>query len=139
MIGCMIMFYVARRGGEAYLAKYTASGRGARFKEWFQHYGLLTVFIPALVPIPMPLKVFVICAGALGIPTTAFLRVMIAARIPRYLALSWLGAQLGTQSWHWIVGHAPHLLGFAVALFVFLYVLVKWVDYRRARQITAPE
>ena len=73
--GCMILFYIARRGGEAYLAKYTASGRGARFKAWFQHYGLLTIFIPALIPIPMPLKVFVICAGALGIRPAAYLRV----------------------------------------------------------------
>ena len=68
LIGCFILFYIARRGGEVYMAKYTSSGRGARFKTWFQHYGLLTIFIPALVPIPMPLKVFVICAGALASP-----------------------------------------------------------------------
>ena len=137
--GCMILFYIARRGGEAYLAKYTASGRGARFKAWFQHYGLLTIFIPALIPIPMPLKVFVICAGALGIRPSAYLRVLIAARAPRYFALAYLGAQLGTQSWQWIVSHWPHLLGFSVVLFILLYAMVKYVDYRRGQRLTVPE
>jgi membrane protein YqaA with SNARE-associated domain len=139
LIGCFILFYIARRGGELYLAKYTASGRGARFKTWFRHYGLLTVFIPALVPIPMPLKVFVICAGALGISPWAYLRVLLAARIPRYFALAYLGSQLGTQSWRWLTAHALHFAAFAVVLFVFLYLLVKYVDYRRGQRLIAPE
>lgn len=139
LIGCMILFYIARRGGEAYLAKYTSRGRGARFKIWFQHYGLLTIFIPALVPIPMPLKVFVICAGALGVRPSSYLRVLIAARIPRYFALAYLGAQLGTQSWRWITSHWPHLLGFSIALFVLLYAMVKYVDYKRGQRLTLPE
>ena len=139
LIGCFILFYIARRGGGAYLAKYTSSGRGARFKVWFQHYGLLTVFIPALIPIPMPLKVFVICAGALGISPGAYLRVLIAARVPRYFALAYLGSQLGTQSWPWLKSHALHLFGLAAALFVFLYLLVKYVEYRRAQRIIETE
>jgi membrane protein YqaA with SNARE-associated domain len=135
IIGCMILFTVAQRGGEAYVAKHTASGRGARFREWFQHYGLLTVFIPALVPIPMPLKIFVLCSGGLGISRANFIRVLLAARIPRYFALAWLGAQLGAGSWRWILAHTPHLLAFAVILFVFLYALVKYADYRRAQVV----
>jgi uncharacterized membrane protein YdjX (TVP38/TMEM64 family) len=139
LIGCFILFYIARRGGEVYLAKYTSSGRGARFKVWFQHYGLLTVFIPALVPIPLPLKAFVICAGAMGISPWAYLRVLLAARIPRYFALAYLGSQLGTQSWPWLKAHALHMLAFSLVLFVFLYLLVKYVDYKRGQQLTAPE
>jgi membrane protein DedA with SNARE-associated domain len=139
LIGCFILFYIARRGGEAYLSRHTLSPRGARFRAWFQHYGLLTVFIPALVPIPMPLKIFVICAGALGISPWAYLRVLLAARIPRYLAMAYLGSQLGTQSWAWLKAHALHMLAFAVVLFLFLYLLVKYVDYRRGQQLTAPD
>ena len=138
LIGCFILFYVARRGGEAYLAKYTSRGRGARFKTWFQRYGLLTVFIPALVPIPMPLKAFVICAGALGVSPWSFLYVLLAARIPRYFALAYLGSQLGTKSWPWLKDHALHLTVFAVVLFVLLYSLVRYVDYRHGRKLTAP-
>src|ERR1700687_5027483 len=47
LIGTMIFFEAMRRGGERFLAKRVESGRGARFRAWFQRYGLVTVFIPA--------------------------------------------------------------------------------------------
>src|SRR3954451_24022793 len=50
-IGNLIWFYMWRRGGEAALVKYRERPRFRRFEAWFQHYGLVTVFIPALVPI----------------------------------------------------------------------------------------
>src|SRR5579862_5824176 len=54
LLGGMGLYYAARKGGEAYLDKFTSDGRGHTFKLWFLEYGLLTVFIPALVIIPMP-------------------------------------------------------------------------------------
>lgn len=116
LTGSYILFALARKGGQAYLDRVTASGRAARFREWFQRYGLITVFIPALLPIPMPLKVFVISAGALGVRTRQFLLVMLAARVPRYFGLALLGARLGENSLPWLKAHAWHLLGFAVLL-----------------------
>ncbi|MCC6394040.1 MAG: VTT domain-containing protein, partial [Bryobacterales bacterium] len=83
-IGSMVLFYIGRKGGEAYLDRITASRPTHRFREWFQTYGLITVFIPALLPIPMPLKVFVLSAGALGVKPLHYLLVILAARIPRY-------------------------------------------------------
>ena len=57
IIGGMFLYYIARKGGDAYLNKFTQDGWGRKLKEWFLEYGLLTVFIPALVIIPMPLKI----------------------------------------------------------------------------------
>ena len=75
-----------------FLDKRTASKRSKRFREWFDHYGLLTVFVAALVPLPvMPLKMFVFCSGALGVSPSRFVAVFLAARIPRYLGLALLG------------------------------------------------
>src|ERR1035438_1448440 len=45
LVGAAIFFEVMRRGGEKLLAKYTSSGRGARFREWSRRYGLITVFV----------------------------------------------------------------------------------------------
>ncbi|MGA3204318.1 MAG: hypothetical protein ABSF12_17640, partial [Bryobacteraceae bacterium] len=65
LIGTAAFFDVMQRGGEKVLARYTSSERGARFRHWFQRYGLVTVFIPALVPLPfLPFKAFAACAGA---------------------------------------------------------------------------
>src|SRR5579863_2291359 len=58
LIGSVIFYEITRRGGEKFLAKYAAGGGTQRFREWFARYGLITVFIPALLPIPiLPFKV----------------------------------------------------------------------------------
>lgn len=123
--GNLFLFYVARKGGQKYLEKYTHRGRGEVFRRWFQRYGLVTVFIPALLPIPMPMKVFVLCAGALEIRLVTFLAVLVIARVPRYFALAYLGAELGQNSVGYLKEHAWELIGIAVALFVFLILLVR--------------
>ena len=67
LIGSLVLFLIARKGGEAYLDRHTVSRRAARLRNWFLEYGLLTVFVPAVVPIvPMPLKVFILSAGGYG-------------------------------------------------------------------------
>ena len=131
LIGCMILFYLARRGGDRFLERYTSSGRGARFKAWFLQYGLITVFIPALLVIPMPLKVFVICSGAMGIRPLPFAVIIIAARVPRYFALAYLGSRLGTSSVPWLKEHVWQMLAAAAVLFLLLYVLVRIWERRQ--------
>lgn len=131
VIGSLILFYIARKGGEAYLERHTLSRNGARFKRWFLEYGLLTIFVPALIPIPMPLKVFVVSAGALGISPPVFAFVLLIARIPRYFGLAVLGLQLGSQTFPYLKSHIWQLLLSAVLLFALLYMSIKLVDRRR--------
>src|SRR5579862_4201423 len=126
LVGSLFFFELLRRGGEKFLAKYTASGRGLRFRAWFLRYGLITVFIPALLPIPiLPFKVFAACAGATCVPRKRFLAVMFAARVPRYFALAYLGLTVGEHSGQWIKDHIWYLLAFAVALATALSLLVR--------------
>lgn len=124
-IGSLFLFFLAQKGGQGYLNRVTAAGRGAKFRIWFQTYGLITVFVPALLPIPMPLKIFAISAGALGVSPYRYMGVVLAARIPRYFGLAWLGSQLGEGTMPWIKSHVPHLLLFAVVLAAGLYVAVR--------------
>lgn len=125
IIGALILFYVARRGGQKYLERHATTGRALRMRQWYREYGLLTVFVPALVPIPLPLKVFVICAGALDIGLLPFTLIIAAARIPRYLALAYLGASLGSGAMDYLRGHVWALLALAVLLFLLLIVIVR--------------
>ena len=131
--GSMFLYYLGRKGGEAYLEKRTRADSGQRLRRWFQQYGLLTVFIPALVPAPLPLKIFVIAAGALGTNPYHFLLVVLAARVPRYFAEAYLGAQVGEHSWDYLRQHAWQLAGVGVGLFLFLLLLIKLKHRLRAR------
>jgi len=134
LIGSVFFYEVTRRGGDALLYRYTSSGAGQRFRAWFQRYGLITVFIPALLPIPiLPYKVFAACAGAMAVSRTRFFLVLTAARTARYFALAYLGAALGDGAGPWLRAHLWHLLAFAMILTLVLGWLV-----RRANQETAP-
>jgi membrane protein YqaA with SNARE-associated domain len=127
LMGAVIFFEITRRGGERYLLKYTSTGRGLRFRAWFLQYGLLTVFIPALLPLPfLPFKFFAACAGAMGEKRARFMGVLAAARIPRYFALVYLGATLGKDSGTWIKSHLWQMGVFAIVLFAFLYTLMRF-------------
>lgn len=126
LAGSMFFFELMRRGGEKFLAKHTATGRGQRFRAWFMRYGMITVFIPAFLPIPvLPFKAFCACAGAMGVTRKRFLLVLAAARIPRYAALAYLGATLGEHSGTWLRAHGWYLLALGVVLAAALGLVVR--------------
>ncbi|HVT94344.1 MAG TPA: VTT domain-containing protein [Bryobacteraceae bacterium] len=133
LLGSFLLFYLARRGGDQFLGNYTASGRGAVLRRWFEQYGMLTVFIPALLPIPLPLKIPVLCAGALGVHPAMFAGTLALARLIRYYGLAWLGTKLGADTIPFLKHHVVELLIFSAVLFVVLFLLVRYVHHRRNR------
>ena len=136
--GNMVLFYMARRGASRFLEQSSRPGRARRFRNWFQRYGLATVFVPALVPIPLPLKAFVFSAGALGTRAGPFLAVTVLARIVRYFGEAWLGVTLRDKSAGYLKAHLWQLTGFAVALLAALYLII-WASARRERAAPSPE
>lgn len=132
LAGSMLLFFLARKGGEAYLERHSLSPRGRRLRGWFQHYGLLTVFISAISPLPLPMKLFVISSGALGIRPSHFFLTVLAARTPRYFGLAYLGSQMGTGARAYLQAHIWEIAAVLLLLFAILFGCVKWMDRRRA-------
>jgi len=131
-VGNTILFWTAHRGGRHFMSAATTEGRSRRFREWFRRYGMVTVFVPALVPIPMPLKVFVISAGVTGTSFSEFVGVILLARGIRYFGEAWLGVRLGTESGAFLKAHALDFCIVALLLFAALYGWIRWKDRRRA-------
>jgi membrane protein DedA with SNARE-associated domain len=136
-IGTMILFFAARKGGQRFLDKSATSTRAQKFRNWFVRYGLVTVFVPAFIPFPMPLKLFVISAGVLGTRPAAFLAVILLARALRYGGEVWLGLALGHNSIDFLKTHVWHFALGGVLLFLALYLLVRFSDSTR-RAIQSP-
>jgi len=135
LVGTAVFFEMMRRGGEALLARRAAGGRGQKLSGWFKRYGIGTVFITGLIPIPgLPFKFFAACAGALGESRARFLLVLLAARIPRYFALACLGASLGDKSWPWVKSHTWQMAAFAAVLAAVLYLLMRALEARVQRR-----
>ena len=131
--GNALLYLAARKGGRRFLAQSQEPGRAHRFRLWFERYGLITIFIPALLPIPMPLKLFVASAGALCTRMRTFLGVIALARILRFGGAAWLGVTVGESSAGFLKAHTWHFLIAAAALFVALYALVRFSDRWRGR------
>jgi membrane protein YqaA with SNARE-associated domain len=91
LIGSMILYLIARKGGEVLLAGHTSSKRGRKLRHWFEQYGLITVFLPAISPLPLPMKIPVFCAGALRVRIVSFMAAVAVARLIRYFVLANLG------------------------------------------------
>jgi membrane protein YqaA with SNARE-associated domain len=126
--GNLAVFYLSRKGGQRLLKAEAPEGYRRRFRLWFNRYGLVTVFIPALIPIPMPLKFFVVSSGMLGIFWMYFLGTVLVARVLRYGGEAYLGVQLGEHSAKYLTDHVRQLSALAVLLFVLLYLLIRFSD-----------
>jgi len=90
------------------------------------------------MPIPMPLKIFVVSAGALRTRLAPFLGVIVVARLARYFGETWLGVKLGQESTAYLRHHVWQFVGASVALFVVLCLIVlaseRW--HRRHHPVT---
>jgi membrane protein YqaA with SNARE-associated domain len=129
--GNLALFLLSRKGGARLIKAETPEREQHRFRRWFNRYGLVTVFIPALVPIPMPLKFFVVCSGMLRIGITYFFGTLLLARLLRYGGEVYLGVQMGDHSVQYLSDHSRQLLAIAALLFVFLYLLIRLSEYLR--------
>jgi len=134
LIGNVALFMAARTGARRFV-KDAQPGDKQRFRKWFERYGLLTIFIPCMLPIPLPLKVFVISAAAIGTPLRTFVLVILLGRAIRYGGEAYLGVVLGEGSGAYLRAHTWHLVAGAVALFAALYALLMLTERRRKRAI----
>src|SRR6476620_1310865 len=84
VIGCLALYSIMRRGGQALLRRRFKRENIERVERAYARYGFLAIAIPALLPPPMPFKIFVATAGTLGYPRWKFLATVMLARAFRY-------------------------------------------------------
>lgn len=138
VVGCIILYYIAQKGESRLFPNFLSSPRGRKLQTWFDHYGMLTIFISAISPIFTPMKGFVILAGIVGAPLRPFILTLVAARTIRYGGMAYLGIQMGEGATAYLKGHAWTIAGILLGLFALLFAAVKWMDYRRSRAMAPP-
>lgn len=116
LAGSVILFRIARKGGEVLLTKHISGRRGAILHTWFQRYGMITVFVPAISPLPLPMKVPVFCAGALDVRMSYFIFVVLSARAIRYFAMAYFGVRYGASTGRFLLRHGLLIGGIALGL-----------------------
>lgn len=84
VIGCNLLYSIVRRGGQAVLRKRFPLASIKRVERAYERFGFFAIAIPAVLPPPLPFKIFVATAGALEYPRWKFLLTVMLARSLRY-------------------------------------------------------
>ncbi len=106
LTGCLLMYSIGRKGGEALIRKRFAQASVERAMAAFKRRGVLVVLIPAILPPPAPFKIFVLLAGVAGISTTKFVTAILIGRGLRYLVLGVLAVKYGEQALLYAEAHS---------------------------------
>lgn len=84
VLGCWLLYSIMRRGGQAVLRKRFKPESIARVERAYARFGILAIAIPAILPPPLPFKIFVATVGTLEYPRWKFLLTVMIARSIRY-------------------------------------------------------
>ena len=101
----LIVYYLGRKGGEALLRKQFSREQVDRMQARFARYGMAAVVVPAMLPPPVPFKLFVLGAGVAGMPAGTFAWAIGIGRGMRYLAEGVLAYYYGAVAFEYIKRH----------------------------------
>lgn len=132
LIGCFMLYFVARRGGEAFIRKRIKGRQVDRAIGLYQKYGLLAVIVPALLPPPVPFKLFVLMAGAAAVSPLNFGVAIVIGRGIRYFGQGYLAVLYGERAAEFVKQYGAQVgIGLAIAAAVVAIVVVR---LRRAKK-----
>lgn len=97
VIGCNLLYTIVRRGGQVVLRKRFPLHSIKRVERAYERFGFLAIGIPAILPPPLPFKIFVATAGALEYPRWKFLLTVMIARSFRYYVEGILAVYYGRR------------------------------------------
>lgn len=104
VLGCVLLYYIARAGGEAYFQR-RAGHRAHVIRHWVERNGFGGVLLAALLPPPTPFKFFVFAAGAFEVPVAIFASAISLARVSRYFLVGFLSVRYGGNALPYLKEH----------------------------------
>lgn len=125
VLGCVMLFFVARKGGEAYFGKY-AGPKSDRIRSWVQNNEFLTVLVGALLPPPAPFKLVVIGAGAFNTSLRSLILALTIARAARYFGLGYLAIRYGNQAADFVQQHKLMMSLVTLGAVLLSYLVVRF-------------
>lgn len=127
-IGSLLPFFIGRAGGELFLMKRINRTRYEQLRDRFERQEFLAIMIPAMMPPPMPVKVFEIAAGVFEMRTFSFFSAILLGKFVRFGAVATIAVLYGPQIVRTIQATVRGHLGYMLASVGVLVVLIAiWV------------
>jgi membrane protein YqaA with SNARE-associated domain len=121
-LGCLLLYYLARKGGEAFF--HSKAGRhGGAVRHWIERNGFGGMLAAALLPPPTPFKIFVFAGGVFEMPLASFVSAIAIARLFRYFGVGYLAVHFGQGALPYLQQHKLNVAIVVVALVAVSYGL----------------
>jgi membrane protein YqaA with SNARE-associated domain len=137
VIGCLVLYTIMRRGGQALLRRRFKRENIERVERAYARYGFLAIAIPALLPPPMPFKIFVATAGTLEYPRWKFLVTVMIARSVRYYVEGILAVFYGRRVLTFLKDNGLVIISIVAAAVVLILLVYAIANRRNTRPLDA--
>lgn len=126
VLGCVLLYFLARMGGEAYFHR-KAGKRAFAIRHWVERNGFGGMLIAALLPPPTPFKIFVLAAGGFEAPVLGFTAAIAIARCFRYFGVGYLAVRYGSYALPYLMTHKLQFAGWTIGVIAVSYLISRWI------------
>ena len=122
LLGCIWVYWLSRKGGEAYYRRTQGHSPGT-IRKFIQQNPMAAVFLPAVAPFPVPFKPFVIAQGVFQVPFTIFIIGTLLGRGALFFVEAFLGARYGMAAKQFLINEKwPSIVLALVLVLLFLVI-----------------
>jgi membrane protein YqaA with SNARE-associated domain len=127
ILGAYLTWSAGQKGGAKMVQRYVPPRLLKRIEPWVKRNGVLSIGLACVLPPPVPLTPFLLCAGAFEVPRNRFLVSVAVARGLRYGLEAWAGVVYGRTMIRW---WSRSLAGWSnIILWTFIGLLVSAIVF----------
>jgi membrane protein YqaA with SNARE-associated domain len=126
VLGCVLLYFIARKGGEAYFRR-KAGSRAEVIRHWVERNGFGGMLVAAMLPPPTPFKIFVFAAGVFEVPLMSFVSAIALSRLVRYFGVGYLAVKYGNDALPLLARHKVEVGIFLVLFVAVSYLASRWI------------
>lgn len=135
VLGCLLLYTIMRRGGQVLLRKRFKAESIQRVERAYARFGFLAIGVPAILPPPLPFKIFVATAGTLEYPRWKFLATVMVARSFRYYVEGILAIYYGRRVLTFMKDNGLVILSIVASLAIIGVITYTVINRRRAKAL----
>ena len=144
-VGSLIPYYVGRAGGELFLLKRINRERYEKLRDRFENQEFMAIMFPAMMPPPMPIKLFEFAAGVFEMRPLLFATAIFAGKLVQFLVCAIITVRYGpeiAQTWRHAVHEHFNIVLVLIAgggVLVAVFILRKLFDRKRGTRFPTEE
>ncbi len=136
VLGCVFLYFIAARGGHAFLERRLGAKRAQQIRVRFEKYEFITLLVTSMLPPPTPFKAFILTAGVVEVNPWKFAGAIGLGRLFRYTVEAYLALRYGQAALTWTGAHGLQI-GMGVMGAMAAVIVAIWLKARRESHASA--